>query len=1218
MHKMDGNKKRIPDYTDIAYREAVSRLRYMLADSYNSSPYRSLSQGYARGGEPDSGGEDTVIERTRALLSPYRRPVYTARRTLFPSAARSPSRAHVSPAAPSVHVQEPHEVHTAPATPRASAAPEPAATSSGTLPPEMMAYIERQEEYIDQLERESQFCRDELSGLLGKVKEVISENEGLQERQKSGVLRSVLDYLQPSDREDEEEDDDTEASEAEPRRKKAVQRSQRRMEGPSIVYESRISELEAQLTQVRIDLKKSQDETDLYKRRLLGEGLPLDSNEPDTVRHQLDQLKRERSELAENVAKLQSAATQLRERESEATHRLKRAQETAEQVQFERTQSELEVRRLKEELDRLHARLREAVAEQGRRAAEERASVERRYQQQLEQLQSDLASQWDASGRLQLELEKQRRTEAELRRDLACKSATLDEMAKETQAKIDVLQGQLHASLAQHSMLSQELAAAQLQADRAEREGRAESSRLEAEVSALRERLDRADSETLRARQEALRLSEQLAALDREMTLSKIKGVSSEQQPPPALREQELMKMVSSMQEKHVETVAELEGMIESQNQVMAKLKDECHTLTQRLEDSSARHKQERQLLREENDMLLNSCEVLRAQVEDYRHQQQPSRPSQEQAQVDEMVGLQSNIDYLTSKLEASLEAQGQREVAQHYEPEVSGLEDSVYQEPSNRGVYQPPQQQSTADYMESSPTTEGRGVVESAQSGHYPYKSPERASNYETSQRVGKFEPSEGTYQGMESTPVSRSPSSNDAERTRGYEQTASAYQQPARTASRNQSETTRANNYEPSDTSSIGGVDQTRRDNYEPAYQRSPSREALVSRDSSQEQPRPAAAAGKYNTSETNYKPQQEFQSSTGYEATSPMYERGGLQSESPSKSYPYTESPSKTSYPATYDSPTKQTYQSTSPYRTESQPTTGPYTQQTESPSKSYQATTSPYPQQSEFTSKPSYQSTQQSESPSKSSYPATAGSYNPTESSPSKQSYQSTGPYTESSQNKSGYQPTGSYNPTESSPSKQSYQPTGTSPNKTSYQPTGSYNPTESSPNKSSYQPTGSYSQQSESSPSKQSYQPTGSYSTEYASKPTYPGNGTYTTESTNKPSYQSTYNPQQSEQSNQSASSVTYPQSTESVSKPTAPRSFTKSPENNKSSYQSGTQEPTKTGSQSNSSYSQPSPTNRASEATEKQQRPPSAGSRTSPGSMRGRGSASQRTSDDRK
>ena len=39
------------------------------------------------------------------------------------------------------------------------------------------------------------------------------------------------------------------------------------------------------------------------------------------------------------------------------------------------------------------------------------------------------------------------------------------------------------------------------------------------------------------------------------------------------------------------QTVAELEGMIQSQNQVMEKLKDECHSLTEKLEESSTRHK---------------------------------------------------------------------------------------------------------------------------------------------------------------------------------------------------------------------------------------------------------------------------------------------------------------------------------------------------------------------------------------------------------------------------------------------------------------------------------------------------------------------------------------------------------------------------------------------------------------------------------------------------
>jgi serologically defined colon cancer antigen 8 len=96
----------------------------------------------------------------------------------------------------------------------------------------------------------------------------------------------------------------------------------------------------------------------------------------------------------------------------------------------------MEVRRLKDELDRLHLKLREAIADQGRRATEERGAVERRYHSQVEQLQAELSAQWDTTSRLQLEVEKYRRVESELRRELANKNATLDDLAKETQNKI--------------------------------------------------------------------------------------------------------------------------------------------------------------------------------------------------------------------------------------------------------------------------------------------------------------------------------------------------------------------------------------------------------------------------------------------------------------------------------------------------------------------------------------------------------------------------------------------------------------------------------------------------------------------------------------------------------------------------------------------------------------------------------------------------------------
>ena len=39
-------------------------------------------------------------------------------------------------------------------------------------PAEITAFIERQEEYIEQLERESHYCREELKNLVDKVREV--------------------------------------------------------------------------------------------------------------------------------------------------------------------------------------------------------------------------------------------------------------------------------------------------------------------------------------------------------------------------------------------------------------------------------------------------------------------------------------------------------------------------------------------------------------------------------------------------------------------------------------------------------------------------------------------------------------------------------------------------------------------------------------------------------------------------------------------------------------------------------------------------------------------------------------------------------------------------------------------------------------------------------------------------------------------------------------
>lgn len=73
---------------------------------------------------------------------------------------------------------------------------------------------------------------------------------------------------------------------------------------------------------------------------------------------------------------------------------------------------------------------------QSRRISDERSAVERRYTQQIEQLTTELGVQWETTNKLQLELDKQRRENGDLRRECAQKQALIDELKKDMQSKI--------------------------------------------------------------------------------------------------------------------------------------------------------------------------------------------------------------------------------------------------------------------------------------------------------------------------------------------------------------------------------------------------------------------------------------------------------------------------------------------------------------------------------------------------------------------------------------------------------------------------------------------------------------------------------------------------------------------------------------------------------------------------------------------------------------
>ncbi|XP_045457295.1 protein Daple [Melitaea cinxia] len=568
--------KRIPDYTELAYKEAVSKLKYFLSGN-NAPSVRSYGGSASIKNVDESDGDlDKKYSTSYNTLAEYKpRPRLTAKyATLYADSLNN-----YTPPQPTV----------------TSTAPQVPGDLTGGTNPDVVNFIQKQEEYIEQLERESQYCRDELNNLLGKVKEVISENEHLHEAQKNKLISRMFHNYNAGSETDELDDvgdstgldSDDKISLSKTRRPKS--RSVK-LEGPNIVFESRIAELEAQLTQAKIDLKKVQDENNENKRKLAN-GL-VDSTCLDGFKRQIDNLQRDKSTLEAQIAKLK---LNLEQKEGDMDARYKKGSDVVEQqLREERNNLEIEIRRLKEELGLERAKARSQAGEGARRCLA-----------RCDQLQLELAAQRDGAARLQLELERQRREENDIKRELSMKNAAIEELKMELKNKSASLQADLAQAHAEKASLEEELASARLTIERQQRQSKHEVNRLNSEIQSLRHRLDRADADLVHSRRENLRLSEQISNLEKEINMKNLTPIS------PEKNKKELSSMLESMENKHAKTVAELESMIHSQNSLMEKLTSECRLLTDKLDDANRRHKMEKTQLLCRNSELMRKLRNL-------------------------------------------------------------------------------------------------------------------------------------------------------------------------------------------------------------------------------------------------------------------------------------------------------------------------------------------------------------------------------------------------------------------------------------------------------------------------------------------------------------------------------------------------------------------------------------------------------------------------------
>lgn len=120
--------------------------------------------------------------------------------------------------------------------------------------------------------------------------------------------------------------------------------------GPNILFESRISELEAQLAQTSIDYRKLQEENNEMKKRISYGGASdctTDHKCSEAYRKQVENLQRDKCSLEDSVQKLQKQITDLKESDIQNFSKAQRIRNLSDQASFEKTQAEIEIRRLK-------------------------------------------------------------------------------------------------------------------------------------------------------------------------------------------------------------------------------------------------------------------------------------------------------------------------------------------------------------------------------------------------------------------------------------------------------------------------------------------------------------------------------------------------------------------------------------------------------------------------------------------------------------------------------------------------------------------------------------------------------------------------------------------------------------------------------------------------------------------------------------------------------
>ncbi|KAM6278931.1 serologically defined colon cancer antigen 8 isoform 3-T5 [Porphyrio hochstetteri] len=539
----------------------------------------------------------------------------------------------------------------------------PPEAAIGDLPAlsDLVPIINDQSQYINHLEAEVKFCKEELSGMKDRVQVVVLENEELHQKlrflSEEQMLReqTLLDASantqnswvvggndcsvhQPATSSPAHNKDKAFVGAA----RGEIEKWHVELEKIKLLYQEKTNILEDQIQSLRKDLSESRQtcadlEGRLKHQRLLASaanshrvgGLCLKCAQHEAVLAQthsnvhmqtIERVTKERDDLMDALVAQRQNMKEMQQRESKACEQVKQAVQMAEEANLEKTKALIQCEQLKSEMERQKIHLERELAAQLKRRTDEKEALWEETKKKREDLAAMVTAMSENVAMLEAQVERTTREKNSLVKQLEESQNQLSSCEMEMNKVCGEMRYQLNQTKMKKDEAEKELREYRTKTIRELEIKDQKIEQLGLELNGNKQRLEQAQQDVTEAREECLKLTELLSKSEHQLHLTRLEKESIQQSisneaKARALqaqqREQELTQKMQQMEAQHEKTVNELDSLLASQNTFIAKLKEECCMLARKLEQMSEKYRSEVDQLSQEKEYLHGRLEKM-------------------------------------------------------------------------------------------------------------------------------------------------------------------------------------------------------------------------------------------------------------------------------------------------------------------------------------------------------------------------------------------------------------------------------------------------------------------------------------------------------------------------------------------------------------------------------------------------------------------------------